>query len=63
LTCEYVGRCGKIIAIDCVAAVDGLFYYVDATNSEILEYCGDIVWCPITDFAKIVLHRSGIASN
>lgn len=46
LTCKYAGRCGEIIAIDCGAAVDGPFYYVDATNGEILEYCGGYCMTP-----------------
>ena len=45
--CEYAGKCGNIVAINCRAEVDGPFYYVDKSSGKILEYCGG--YCEVDD--------------
>ncbi|OGI63722.1 hypothetical protein A2914_00915 [Candidatus Nomurabacteria bacterium RIFCSPLOWO2_01_FULL_41_21] len=38
--CELVAECGDLISINCMAEVDGPFYYVNKNTKKIVSRCG-----------------------
>ena len=40
LNCRIERTCGEMVGIDCEAAVDGPYYYVDKKTGDIISRCG-----------------------
>ena len=45
--CEITAYCNNIVAINCMAEVDGPLFYVEKTSGKILERCGGYCLNPL----------------
>jgi hypothetical protein len=56
LTCTLDKSCGDIVGIDCNAAVDGPYYYVNKVSGDIISKCGG--FCLTSDPEQLEICRT-----